>query len=124
MENGHLLESDFAYLKQLARAGMDGINSARYELDGDVLKGTLQTVVWKPAALGATIGMLSAHLSGDRKSASRVAMGGLVGSVFGFGAALAWASRSFIGPAARTAMRRVNATRDARWLEANPIDYA
>src|ERR1017187_5172770 len=65
MENGHLLESDFAYLKQLARAGMDGINSARYELDGDVLKGTLQTVVWKPAALGATIGMLSAHLSGD-----------------------------------------------------------
>jgi hypothetical protein len=124
MKTVQLLESDFAYLRQLARAGMDGIDSARHDIDGGVFTPPLQTVVWKPTALGATIGMLSAHLVGNRKSVSRVALGGLAGSVFGFGAAMAWASRGFIGPAARTAMRRMNAARDAHWLETHPIDYA
>lgn len=124
METIRLLESDITYLKQLARAGLDGINSARHELNGGVFSSPLQTAVWKPAALGASIGMLSAHLIANRKSVSRVAMGGLVGSAFGLGAALAWASRGFMRPAARAAMRRVNAARDARWLESHPIDYA
>ena len=124
MEAVHLIESDLTYLKQLVRAGLDGIDSARHELDGGILTSPLQTVVWKPAVVGATVGMLGTHLMGNRKSASRVAMGGLVGSVLGFGAALAWASRGFIRPAARAAARRVNATRDAHWLETHPIDYA
>ena len=124
MEIVHLRDSDFAYLKQLVQAGLDGIDSARNERDGRVFTPPLQTVVWTPAAIGATIGMLSTHLIGKRKSASRVAMGGLAGSVLGFGAALAWASRGCIGPAARTAVRRIDAIRDARWLESHPIDYA
>lgn len=124
MTNVHFLESYFAYVKQLARAGLEGIDAARHEHDGGVLTPPLQTAVWTPTAIGATVGMLSTHLIGKRKSASRVAMGGLAGSVLGLGAALAWASRGFIGPAARTAKRRVNAARDAHWLETHPIDYA
>jgi hypothetical protein len=124
MESVHLRESAFVYFKQLVRAGLDGIDSARNERDGRVFTPPLQTVVWTPTAIVATIGMLSAHLIGKRKSVSRVALGGLAGSVLGFGAALAWASRDFIGPAARTAVRRVDAVRDAHWLESHPIDYA
>ena len=124
METVHSLESNLAYLKQLVGAGLDGIDSARHELDGGVFTSPLQAVVWTPTAIGATIGILSTRLIGNRKSASSVAMGGLAGSVLGFGAGLVWTSRRLIGPAARTAIRRVNAARDAHWLETHPIDYA
>ena len=124
METVHLIESDYVYLKQLVRAGLDGIDSARNELGGGDLTSRLETVGWRPTVVGATVGMLGTHLIGNRKSASRLAMGGLVGSILGFGAALAWASRGFIGPAARTAVRRMSAARDAHWLETHPIDYA
>ena len=124
MESVRTLKSDITYIKQLAGAGWDGIASARRELDGDVFTSPLQTVVWTPAAVCATIGMLSPRLIGNRKSASSVAMGGLIGSVLGLGAALVWSSRRFTGPAARRAVRHVNAARDAHWLESNPITYA
>jgi hypothetical protein len=61
---------------------------------------------------------------GKDKRASGMAIGGLVGTMCGVGAALAWASRDFTGPAARKAFRRINTARDAHWLELNPIDYA
>ena len=124
METAHSLQSAQAYLKQLVGAGLDGIAAARHEFDGDVITSLLKTVVWTPAAIGTTIGMLTTRLAGNRRSASWTALGGLVGGVLGLGAGLAWASRGFIGHAARTATRRVNATRDAHWLETHPIDYA
>jgi hypothetical protein len=68
--------------------------------------------------------MLTTRLDRNRKSASRTALGGLIGAALGLGAGLAWASRLHLAGAARTATRRVNATRDAHWLEAHPIDYA
>jgi hypothetical protein len=124
METVHSLESNLAYLKQLVGAGLDGIGSAWQELDGGVFTSPLQTVVWPPTAIGATIGMLSTQLIGNRKSARRVAMGGMAGGVLGFGAALVWASRRFTSLATRRAVRHVNAARDAHWLETHPIDYA
>lgn len=124
METVRSIQSDLAYFKQLVGAGWDGVTATRRELDEGVFMSPLQAVVWGPTAIGATIGMLSSRATGSRKSALRMALGGLIGSVLGFGAALAWASREFTGPAARRAVRHVNAARDAHWLETHPIDYA
>jgi hypothetical protein len=120
----HSLESEMTYLKALVAAGLGGIASPQNRANSRVYTPPFDTVLWTPAAMGAAIGACSARWLGKRKSASGVAMGGLVGSMVGCGAALAWASRRLIGPAARSAAQRVNAVRDARWLEANPIDYA
>ena len=124
METAHSLEFDLSYLKQLIGAGLDGIAAARHEYDGGVIASPLKPAVWKPAAVGTSIGMLTTRLAGKRKSAFRTALGGFVGGVLGLSAGLAWASRGSITRAARTATRRVNATRDAHWLETHPIDYA
>ncbi len=120
----HWLDVDVAYLKGLAAAGFEGIRTARHEMYDSVTEARPERVLWPPAALGGALGALGARLIGKRKSASAVALGGLVGSMVGCGAALAWSSRGLAGPCARGAARRVNALRDARWLAANPIDYA
>ena len=122
MRTTHALEFDLTYLKQLIGAGLDGIESARREHAGGEFAS--RPGVWTPAAIGTTLGVLTTRLAGKRKSASRTAWGGVVGGVLGISAGLAWASRGLIGHAARTATRRVNATRDAHWLETHPIDYA
>jgi hypothetical protein len=123
MANVRSLESDLAYVKALLGAGAVGIASARRELAGRVFAPPLHPAAWTPAAVGATVG-LTTGLIRKRKSRSSVAIGGLVGSVLGFSAALAWTSRHFTAVVCRRAVRHVNATRDAHWLEANPIDYA
>ena len=115
---------DFTYTRQLVGAGMDAIAAARQESIGPIFRPPLQTVAWTPTAIGATIGALGTRLIRRDKGASGVAIGGLIGSMFGFGAALAWASRDFTGPAARKTLRGVNSVRDAHWLETHPITYA
>ena len=95
------LGSNLKHLRQLAGAG--------------------SVPAWAPVAIGAVMGLLGATVTGRRKTVSRTAMGGLIGSVVGFSAGLAWTSGR---PAARAAARRVNAVRDARWLAMNPINYA
>ena len=112
------------YAKQLIGAGLDGIAAARQESNGAIFTPPLQTVAWTPTAIGAMIGALGTRLIRRDKGASGAAIGGLIGSVFGFGAALAWASRDFTGPAARKTLRGVNTVRDAHWLESHPITYA
>ena len=110
-----------SYWKGLVAAGVDGIASARRE---QTVRPSGRSALWTPAAMGAAAGALSARLLGKRKSASGIAVGGLLGSLVGWGAAVAWTSRGLMAPAARGAARRVNALRDAHWLEANPINYA
>jgi hypothetical protein len=110
------LGSNLTYLKQLAGAGLEGIESTRREIRPSVPG-------WAPVAIGVVIGVLGATITGRRK-ASKTAIGGLVGSIVGFGAGLAWTSGRSLGPAARAAARRVNEVRDARWLATNPITYA
>lgn len=119
-----MVESDLVYARKMVGAGWDGIASARKELNGEVFTSASKAAGWTPTAIGAGLGMLSSHLIGKRRSASSVAMGGLIGSVVGFGAGVAWGSRRFTGTAARKSIRLMTAVRDARWLERNPIDYA
>ena len=122
MKTTHAPEFDLTYLKQLVGAGLDGVESARREHAGS--ESVSRPGVWMLAAIGTALGLLTISLAGKRKSASRTAWGGLVGGALGIGAGLVWASRGLVGHAARTATRRVNATRDARWLQTHPIDYA
>ena len=93
METFHSLEFYLTYLKRLVGAGLDGIAAARNEFEGWCRSlSALKPAVWTPAAIGTTIGMLTTRLDGNRKSASRTALGGLVGAALGLGAGLAWAS--------------------------------
>ena len=78
---------------------------------------------WKSGLLYAGK-ITSAAARGKRRSASSVVIGGLLGSVVGWGAGVAWKSRHFAGAATTKAMRSIHAVRDAHWLEQNPIDYA
>ena len=123
MTSSSLLASDIAYFRNLIKAGLNGITSARNERSG-VFTPRWKAAAWTPALVGAAIGALSTCFDKERRSVPRAALGGLVGSALGFGGGVAWASRGFTGTAARHAIRGVNNVRDARWLERNPINYA
>ncbi len=113
------LASDIAYVGHLIGAGWQGATRVRARPDGPLEAGLLT-----PVAIGAALGALSVRVFGRRKSASTVALGGMIGTIVGCGAALVWASRGLVAPAARGAALRMGAVRDARWLASHPINYA
>lgn len=115
------LTSGVRYAVNLIQAGMDGVVSARKATGTPPV---LRSPVWVPTAIGAALGAWTASRGANRKSGSGVALRGLIGSAFGLGCGVAWASRGFTGALARGAIRNINTVRDARWLEQNPIDYA
>jgi len=115
--------SNVDFLRRMVGAGWDGIASARRDTGG-VFTPNFQRTVWAPAAIGAAAGILSSRLMDSKKSWARTALIGAIGAMAGSGAAMAWASRYFVKPAARNAARQISATRDAHWLSLNPIDYA
>jgi hypothetical protein len=122
---GALLKSELGYATDLIGAGVNGIVSGWKE------RGQLRSAsVRKPAVLvsaaaGLAIGILGVCLKTRRHSLGyRAVIGGLAGGALGLGVGMAWESRSLTGGAARGAVRKVNAVRDAHWLAANPIAYA
>jgi hypothetical protein len=118
------LKSEINYVADLFGAATDGVVSAWKATNNAVLAPRLTAAVW-PTVIGAAIGVLGGCL--ERKSHRtdhRVVACGLIGSALGFGAGVAWTSRAFTRAAARGAIRKVNAVRDAHWLEKNPIAYA
>ena len=118
------LKSEIVYARKLVEAGLDGIAST-WEKSGDrVVEPLTAARVWVPASIGAATGLVGVCLNRNRRSVSAFAVGGLLGSILGFSAGMAWASREFSGTAVKTAIGKVNTVRDARWLEHNPIDYA
>jgi hypothetical protein len=118
------LKSEFTYLGHLIEAGWNGVLSSRGEPGNRVFPRLLACYLLAPTALGAGVGALSVSLRNNRRSGNRWAAAGLLGSLAGFSAAMAWSSRRVAAPAARNAMRNINTVRDARWLETHPIDYA
>ena len=124
MRTPQWLESDITYARKLAEAGVNGVTSVWNEPGDRAFAPVLRNSVLVTTVIGGMIGALSALLGGRRRSGYGTALGGLVGSAIGFGGGVAWASRDFTGAAARSAIRKVNTVRDARWLEKNPIDYA
>jgi hypothetical protein len=123
MKLPRLLQSDVTYVRDLVGAGWAGIGSARKESGERVITPAFKRTVWAPIAIGTALGVLAACSKRGRKTRHAI-LGGLAGSVVGFGGSVAWAARGVTGAAARGAVTRVNTVRDARWLEKNPIAYA
>ena len=117
-------KTELDYFRELGGAGEHGIAAARREFHGPVFEPAPNGADWGPAAVCAGIGIMSGGFVGRRNKGSGVAVGGLVGSLVGSAALLAWISRRFVRAAAHRAIQSVDAARDQHWLKANPIDYA
>jgi hypothetical protein len=123
MKLSQSLQSDVTYVRDLVEAGWSGIDSARKESGERVITPAFKRTVWVPIAIGTAVGVLAACSHKDRKTRNAI-VGGLIGSLVGFGGGVIWASRGLTGAAARGAVSKVNTVRDARWLAKNPISYA
>jgi hypothetical protein len=122
--NTGAFESNLTYVRKLVEAGLEGLVSAGEVPRESTFGATLTPAVWAPTAVGAAIGTLSAFLGRDRKTGAGIVARVLVGSIFGFSGGMAFASRGALRTAARSSARKVNAVRDERWLQKNPIAYA
>ena len=76
-----------------------------------------------PTILGACLGWCGGYLDA-RRSRSRAVMSAFLGGLIGFGASLVWENRKLTASVASGAWKSINKTRDARWFEKNPLDYA
>jgi len=77
-----------------------------------------------PAAIGAFLGAVGGYLGSGQRSAPKALAGGIVGGAIGFGVGMIWESRKFTASVASSTWKSISKTRDERWLERNPIDYA
>ena len=77
---------------------------------------------WKPAVLGACLGLLSSIPT--RRSAARAVACGLIGGAIGFSAGVAWKSRRLSASVVSGAVKNIRKVRNEHWLETHPIDYA
>ena len=118
------LTSEVHYVIDLIRGGWNGAVDARKANAALELNPSFASTVWTSAAVGAAVGVWSTSSNRDRRSASSLALGGLIGSALGIGCGLTWASRGYTRALVRNAARRINDVRDAHWIEKNPIDYA
>ena len=119
-------KSDVRYASHLVGAGLSAAASVRKGTAEQALMPTLGRAVrsaWVPALVGVAVGALSVCLRRDRKCGNAV-LGGLIGGALGFSGGFACGSRDLSGTIARDAVQKVNAVRDAHWLEKNPIAYA
>src|SRR5260370_38771641 len=104
MTSSSLLASDIAYFRNLIKAGLNGITSARNETSGGIFTPRWKAAAWTPALVGAALGALSTCFDKDRRSVPRAALGGLVGSALGCGGGVPWACAGFTGLAPRLAI--------------------
>jgi len=110
----------------LVGSGFQGAASAgrltfRDEPASSVLSHSVQES-WKPAAIGACVGVLAAVWKRDAKLSTAL-LGGIMGSALGLTGGLAWNSRNVTRAVMLGALNSVNMVRDERWLELNPINY-
>lgn len=129
MTTGDWIKSNIGYGRSFVVSGLEGARSGvRTSLEGTPVASVLVRSVcdsWPAMAVGAYIGALGAALGNRRKSNyGAVAVSTVLGAVIGLGTGMAWGTRRLTGNMARGAFGNINAVRDARWLEKNPIDYA
>jgi hypothetical protein len=117
------LKNNVTYLGDLMKAGWNGLTSAQPAGDGVRTRTRAATLI-VPVVVGAGIGMITASLRKRARLGRGLAAASIVGSVVGLGAGAAWTARGEAAAAARSAIRGINAARDAHWLERNPIAYA
>jgi hypothetical protein len=121
-------KSEMEYGRKVLGSGLEGARSGQEAfLNGKPLNSFLSESVreaWRPAMLGAAIGLLAGYPGRRQRSVvSGVGLGWL-GGVVGFGVGFAWASRALTAKMASEARRNVGRVRDEHWLEQHPINYA
>ncbi len=120
-------KSEVDYGRKLVDSVFEGARRAeneylRNESFGSNLRRSIQHAT-TPALVGACLGLFGGFLD-KKRSTSKTLLYGLLGGAIGFGAGLAWDNRKLTASVASGAWQSVNRTRDDRWLEKNPIDYA
>jgi hypothetical protein len=120
-------KAEVEYGRKVLDSGVEGALSGREKfLDGKPMSGFMREwfqEAWKPAALGAAIGVLGS-CPGNRKSVGRTVAFGVLGGIIGFAAGLAWDSRDLTKSAVSAALDNIERVRDEHWFEMHPIDYA
>ena len=122
------LKSHEDYSRKLLHAAVEGARSGGESfLDGKPLVALLDESTrnaWKPAALGACIGLLGSYPDHQHRSRGRIFASAFVGGVIGFGTGMVWQNRHLAARVASEVWRKIGRVRDEHWLEKNPIDYA
>jgi hypothetical protein len=123
------IKSNIDYGRSLIRSGLEGAHSAQNKTlaCAPITSALIDSVrdSWMPTMIGAYVGALGASLGHRRKPHYSAVLGAsLLGAAIGFSTGMAWGTRHLTGDMARGAKRNIDAARDSRWLEKNPIDYA
>jgi uncharacterized membrane protein YeaQ/YmgE (transglycosylase-associated protein family) len=128
MRIGDWLKSEVEYGRDLAGSGWHGARNAcdsmlQGKRVGEVL-GRSVRASWAPTVMGAGVGALCGLLVQRRKpKVGAIVALGIVGSVVGFTAGVAWDTRQISSGIARGAMRNIGSTRDSHWLDKHPINF-
>ena len=121
-------KSGVEYGRRLVNSGLEGAQQGEEAfLRGEPLAPFLGQSARKaltPAAIGACLGVAGSRPWNADRSASRTIAYALFGGLLGFAIGLGWESRRLAASVASAAMKNIEKTRDERWLERNPIDYA
>ena len=120
-------KSNVAYGQKLMDSAVEGARAGESEFLKDESLGpylersALRAIA--PTIIGACAGLVGGYLAHQR-SRNRALTYGLLGGAIGFGAGVLWENRNLTASVASGAWKRINKTRDERWFEQNPIDYA
>jgi hypothetical protein len=121
-------KSNIDYGRKLLDSGLEAARSAEGEfLHGKPLAPFLENSArhaFRPAAIGALLGLLGSCTANGRKSSDRTLLYSLVGGAIGFGVGVAWGNRRLAARVASSAFQSMGKVRDEHWLENHPIDYA
>ena len=120
-------KSEVDYGRKLVDSAVDGALRSEGEfLKDESLRRHLERSALHaigPTALCACLGWCGAYLD-HRQSPRKALVCALVGGALGFGAGVLWENRKLGASVANGAWKSITRTRDARWFEKNPIDYA
>ena len=120
--------SEVEYGRKVLNSGLEGARSARKAFfEGRPFSPSLDKSVrnaLKPAAIGASIGMLGGCPGNQHRSIARVLAFGLLGGAIGLGAGIVWQNRRLAASVARGVFRNMDRVCNEHWLEKHPIDYA
>jgi hypothetical protein len=128
MALAHWMEESVSDSKKLAASAVEGAKFANNEfikqepLPFFLAKNARRALA--PAAIGACLGAISGFLARGQRSAPRAIARGFFGAVVGYGAGMIWESRRLSKDVANGIWEGVSKTRDERWFEKHPIDYA
>jgi hypothetical protein len=121
-------KSEVEYSRKILTSGLEGARSGREAyLHGRAITPLLEDSArkaWKPALVGACLGMLSSLPGNHDLSIARTLTYGLLGGVIGLSTGMTWESWGLTESAASAALRNIHKVRDEHWVERHPVACA